>query len=49
MKNEKLRWQVLAYALLVLSSALFAIGDVMFVNPYHLVPSSASRPSFRSS
>ena len=38
MKNEKLKQQVVAYALLVLGSALFAIGDVMFVNPYHLAP-----------
>ena len=38
MKNEKLKQQILAYALLVLGSALFAVGDVMFVNPYHLAP-----------
>ena len=38
MKNEKLKQQIVAYALLVLGSALFAIGDVMFVNPYHLAP-----------
>ena len=38
MKNEKLKQQIIAYALLVLGSALFAIGDVMFVNPYHLAP-----------
>ncbi len=38
MKNEKLKQQITAYALLVLGSALFAIGDVMFVNPYHLAP-----------
>ncbi|MBR0176412.1 MAG: YitT family protein [Bacteroidales bacterium] len=38
MNNEKLKQQVLSYALLVLGSALFAIGDVMFVNPYHLAP-----------
>ena len=38
MQNEKLKQQVIAYALLVLGSALFAIGDVMFVNPYHLAP-----------
>ena len=30
--------EVLSYALLVLGSALFAVGDVMFVNPYHLAP-----------
>ena len=38
MNNEKLKQQILSYALLVLGSALFAIGDVMFVNPYHLAP-----------
>ena len=38
MKSEKLKQQITAYALLVLGSALFAIGDVMFVNPYHLAP-----------
>ena len=38
MKNEKLKQQILSYALLVLGSALFAVGDVMFVNPYHLAP-----------
>ena len=38
MKNEKLKQQILAYAYLVIGSALFAVGDVMFVNPYHLAP-----------
>ena len=38
MQNEKLKQQILAYAYLVLGSALFAVGDVMFVNPYHLAP-----------
>ena len=38
MKNEKLKQQILSYALLVLGSALFAVGDVMFVNPYHMAP-----------
>ena len=38
MKNEKLKQQILAYAYLVFGSALFAVGDVMFVNPYHLAP-----------
>ena len=38
MNNEKLKQQILSYALLVLGSALFAVGDVMFVNPYHLAP-----------
>lgn len=28
----------MAYAMLVLGSALFAVGDVMFVNPYHMAP-----------
>ena len=38
--QEKRDWkkEVLSYALLVLGSALFAVGDVMFVNPYHLAP-----------
>ena len=30
--------KVLPYFYLVLGSALFAVGDVMFVNPYHLAP-----------
>ena len=36
----KLSWkeQVWAYFLLVLGSFLFAVGDVMFVNPYNLAP-----------
>ena len=38
MKNEKLKQNILAYLYLVLGSALFAVGDVMFVNPYHLAP-----------
>ena len=38
MQNAKLKQQILAYAYLVFGSALFAIGDVMFVNPYHLAP-----------
>jgi len=38
MKNEKLKQQILAYAYLVIGSALFAIGDVLFVNPYLLAP-----------
>ena len=38
--QEKKDWkkEVWSYALLVLGSALFAVGDVMFVNPYHLAP-----------
>ena len=37
---EKKDWkkEVWSYALLILGSALFAVGDVMFVNPYHLAP-----------
>ena len=38
MKNEKLKQEILAYFYLILGSALFAVGDVMFVNPYHLAP-----------
>ena len=38
MKNEKLKQQILAYLYLVVGSALFAVGDVMFVNPYHMAP-----------
>ena len=30
--------EILDYALLVLGSALFAVADVLFVNPYHLAP-----------
>ena len=30
--------EIVSYLLLVLGSALFAVGDVMFVNPYHLAP-----------
>ena len=30
--------EFVSYLLLVLGSALFAVGDVMFVNPYHLAP-----------
>ena len=37
---EKKDWkkEIVSYLLLVLGSALFAVGDVMFVNPYHLAP-----------
>ncbi len=38
MKNEKLKQQIIAYLYLVLGSALFAVGDVMFVNPYLMAP-----------
>ncbi|MBR1766454.1 MAG: YitT family protein [Bacteroidales bacterium] len=30
--------EVMAYALIIVGSALFAIADVMFVNPYNLAP-----------
>lgn len=30
--------EIVSYLLLVLGSAMFAVGDVMFVNPYHLAP-----------
>lgn len=38
MEKTKLKQQVMAYFYLVLGSLLFAAGDVMFVNPYHLAP-----------
>jgi len=30
--------EVVSYLLLILGSAMFAVADVMFVNPYHLAP-----------
>ena len=38
--NNKKDWkkEIVSYLLLILGSALFAVGDVMFVNPYHLAP-----------
>ena len=39
MNTENKFWsKVLPYFYLTLGSALFAVGDVMFVNPYHLAP-----------
>ncbi len=38
MKNGKLKQHILSYLLMVLGAALFAVGDVMFVNPYHMAP-----------
>ena len=35
---SKLKQEMIAYALLVVGSALFAVGDVMFVNPYLMAP-----------
>lgn len=37
-KKSKFKQEVLAYVLLIVGSALFAIGDVMFVNPYLMAP-----------
>lgn len=37
-QKEKVRENVLAYMMLVAGSFLFAVGDVMFVNPYLLAP-----------
>ena len=36
--KRKLWREVLSYTLLVIGSALFAVGDVMFVNPYLMAP-----------
>ena len=36
--KKKLKREILAYFLLTVGSALFAIGDVMFVNPYLMAP-----------
>ncbi len=38
LKKGNVKQQILSYLYLVLGSALFAVGDVMFVNPYHLAP-----------
>ncbi len=38
MEKKDFKQQVVAYFLLVLGSALFAAGDVMFVNPYIMAP-----------
>ena len=38
MEKGKLKQEIFSYAYLVLGSLLFAVGDVMFVNPYHLAP-----------
>lgn len=37
-KNDKIRREIYAYLLVVAGSLLFAVGDVMFVNPYHMAP-----------
>ena len=38
--TKQINWkqEIISYAFLIFGSALFAIGDVMFVNPYHLAP-----------
>ena len=38
--TQKINWkqEIISYAFLIFGSALFAVGDVMFVNPYHLAP-----------
>ena len=38
--KKTINWkqEIISYTFLILGSALFAIGDVMFVNPYHLAP-----------
>mgnify|MGYP004449468371 FL=1 len=38
MQKNKLKTEIYAYLLLIVGSFLFAAGDVMFVNPYHLAP-----------
>lgn len=38
MKESRVKEQIISYLLLTLGSALFAVGDVMFVNPYLLAP-----------
>lgn len=37
---KQINWkqEIISYAFLIFGSALFAVGDVMFVNPYHLAP-----------
>lgn len=38
MKKFNAKEEIVAYSLVILGSALFAVGDVMFVNPYRLAP-----------
>lgn len=38
MNKNNIRKEIYSYVLLIIGSALFAVGDVMFVNPYHLAP-----------
>ena len=37
-KKIDLKQEIVSYLLVALGSLLFAVGDVMFVNPYHLAP-----------
>ena len=37
-KKNKFKLEVISYLLLIFGSALFAVGDVMFVNPYLMAP-----------
>ena len=36
--NMKFKQELVAYILLIVGSILFAVGDVMFVNPYLMAP-----------
>ena len=38
LSKTKFKEEIVAYALLIIGSLLFAVGDVMFVNPYLLAP-----------
>ena len=38
LNNNKIKTEIYAYFLLIVGSLLFAVGDVMFVNPYLLAP-----------
>lgn len=38
MQKSRLKEQIYAYLLVIFGSALFAVGDVMFVNPYLMAP-----------
>lgn len=37
-KKFDLKKELFAYFLLIAGSLIFAVGDVMFANPYHLAP-----------
>ena len=37
-KKRNVKQEIISYLLVILGSAIFAVGDVMFVNPYHLAP-----------